>query len=107
MTYGLRQTLTIYVEGASGTYSTALATGVPCQFFHVGRSPAGLGLERTELGAIRNLHYAPEVTLPVGCELEVDEYGATHRYHPVDGTDGVIAPFGQVIQRRIDVVRAD
>jgi hypothetical protein len=107
MTLGLRQTMTILVESANGTYSTPVGSGIACQFFHVGRSPAGLGLERSELGALRNLHYSPEVTLPVGCQLEVDEYGVTHRYNPLAGTDGVIAPFGRVIQKRVDVTRAD
>ena len=107
MTLGLRQTLTVLLENeTTGVYDVVAASGVPCQFFHVGRTPATTGLERSELGAIRNLHYAPSVTLPEGCQLEVDEYGETRRYHPVTGTDGTIAPFGAVIQKRIDVVRA-
>lgn len=108
MTLGLQQSLTVYTENpTTGVYDVVATTNVAAQFFHVGRSPAGIGLERSELGAIRNLHYEPGVTLPPGCQLEVTEYGETRRYHVVTGTDGTIAPFGVVIQRRVDVTRAD
>lgn len=98
----------VYADsGPSGRYDVPLVTNVPCQFFHVGRTPPQTGIERAELGALRNLHYSPDVTLTEGCQLEVVEYGELRRYNVVTGTDGVIAPFGVVIQRRCDVVRSD
>jgi len=104
VTIGLDETLSVYTEDPStGAFTVLAASGVRCRLFHVGRQPAATGLDRAELGAIRNLHYDPATTIPDGAQI----LSGGLRWNCVHGTDGVIRLFGGVIQKRIDLVRAD
>ncbi len=107
MTIGLRQTMDVYTRGSGGAFDVLDQAAVRCQFWHVSVKPAATSEDRSELAALRNLHYDPSYTLPDRCQIEVEEDGVTRRYNPRFGTEGDIRPFAAVIQRRIDVVRAE
>ncbi len=112
MTVGLDTRMDVYTRGSGGAFDVLDKADIPCRFFHIRSLPSATGEERSELAAIRNLHYSPVVdgesyTLPDRCQIEVVEDGVTRRYNPKFGTEGDIRPFAAVIQRRIDVVRAE
>ena len=100
----LNQTAVVYTENpGTGVFDVVANSALTCRLFHVSTQPAATGPDRDELAGRRNCHYDPSYTLPNGCQLLVDG----QRWNPVHGTDGVIKPFNTVIQKRIDVVRAD
>jgi hypothetical protein len=104
MSFGLDETMTVYTEDpTTGLYTVVDASGVRCRLFHEARQPAATGLDRAELGAIRNLHYDPSYTLPDGAQI----LSGGQRWNCLHGTDGKVRLFGDSIQKRIDVKRAD
>lgn len=105
---GLTMTATVYTRhGTAGAFTVVDQSGLKCRLFHVPRQPSEFGLERAELEAERNLHYDPSYTVPTDpYQFEIDDGTGAKRWNPMLGTDGVIAPFGPVIQKRITVARA-
>lgn len=104
----LTMTATVYTRhGTTGLFSEIHQSGLKCRLFHVSRQPSEFGLERAALDAERNLHYDPSYTAPTDPhQFAIDDGTGEKRWNPVLGTDGVIAPFGPVIQKRITVLRA-
>lgn len=100
----LDQVMDVFTEDpTTGAFTVLNQAAVPCHLFHVARQPAATAADRAELAALRNLHYSASYTLPNGAQI----LSGGVRWNTLHGTDGVIQPFGVVIQKRIDLVRAD
>lgn len=100
MTYLLNHTMDIYSRAPNGGYTVLEDSGIACRLFGVVHAQSVSAADRAEEVEHLNLHFAPDVTLPATCQVEIDGQRYTVERHSVRD----IAPFGPVIQRRADVV---
>lgn len=102
--YGLDQSATVYTpNGTTGAFDVAAKSGLACRLAYIQEGGTGIGGEREDIGSRRRLLWAENYTMPDTAQIEVD----SQRWNVLAGTFGQLrGPFGGVVYRRCEVVRA-
>ncbi len=102
--FGLDQTADIYTpNGTTGAYTVLAKSGLVCRLAYIQQGATTIGGEREDIGQRRRLLWSEAYTMPETAQIEVDG----ERWNVLAGSLGSLrGPFGDVVYRRCEVVRA-